>query len=81
MPFLFFHLHGIDMFIEVYGLTLNQDILELCLVQLVNCWKIRKDEGWVPRFIFFWKNNFFRLFSKTWVKRHFSIEIPIPYFH
>ena len=37
----------------VYGLTLNQDVLELCLVQLVNCWKIRKNE--YQEFFFFEK--------------------------
>ena len=35
-------LYGIEML--VYGLTLSQDFFELRLVQLVNCWKIRKDE-------------------------------------
>ena len=35
MAFLFFHLHCIEM--SVYGLMLNQHVIELCLVQLVNC--------------------------------------------
>ena len=33
--FVFCSLHGIEML--VYGLTLNQDVFELWLVQLVNC--------------------------------------------
>ena len=35
MTFLFLHLQGIE--ILVYGPTLNQDVFELCLIQLVNC--------------------------------------------
>ena len=35
MAFLFFHLDCIEML--VHGLMLNQDVIELCLVQLVNC--------------------------------------------
>ena len=35
IPFIFFHLHSIEML--VYGLTLNQDVFELWHVQLVNC--------------------------------------------
>ena len=42
MAFLFFRLHGIKML--VYGLALKQDAFELQLAQLMNCWKIRKDE-------------------------------------
>ena len=42
MAFLFFSLHGIEML--VYGLTFNQDDFEMCLAQLVNCSKIKKDE-------------------------------------
>ena len=58
MAFLFFHLQGIE--ILVYGPTLNQDVFELCLIQLVNCWKIRKDEYQDG---FFWKNNLVRSIS------------------
>ena len=38
----FLDLDGIK--VLVYDLTLNQDVFELCLVQLVNCSKIGQDE-------------------------------------
>ena len=40
--FFFLDLDGIK--VLVYDLTLNQDVFELCLVQLVNCSKIGQDE-------------------------------------
>ena len=42
----------------VYGLKLNQDVFELCLVQLMNCLKDKKE--WIPGIFFF-----FFFFEKT----------------
>ena len=67
--FSFFYLHGIEML--VYSLTLNKDVFELCLVQLVNCWKMRKDEY---QEFFYLKNNFFRLFTRTGLNDIFQLK-------
>ena len=40
--FIFFYLDGIEALAD--DLTLNQDVFELCLAQLVNCSKIGQDE-------------------------------------
>ena len=74
MAFLFFRLHGIKML--VYGLALKQDAFELQLAQLLNCWKIRKDE--YQDFVF--KNNLFngifqlKVQSSIFTKSLFSLE-------
>ena len=41
---------------------------------------LENKEGWVPVMICFWKNKLFHLFSKIWVKQHFSIESTVSYF-
>ena len=45
-----------------FGLTLNQDVFKLWLVQ-GNVFFLKKQ-----------RNSLFRLFSRIWVKRHFPIE-------
>ena len=70
----------------VFGLTLNQNVFELCFVQLVNCWKIRKGE--YQEFVLFEKitsfaclvgfglNDIFQLKgqSRIFTKSLFSLE-------